>query len=518
MLLPKKQPSAATQWVEKPKYQKNKEPYFKFLINNPNFRYPAFLLLFLSLWFLLQVFWFPPTKTSPPLYKNQYPSTTSTVSAAVTATAAPHVVRQTPKAIATQCKGRVSVYVYDLPAEFNLGLIDDCSHLNVYTNMCPHVANHGLGQPLGNMVDLGSSHEDSNNINIINPWFSTHQFIAEMIFHARVENHPCRTWDPSKANLFYVPFYGGLHVSSKFSEQNHTLRDALAVKFVDYLQLQPTWRKHYGKDHFIALGRTSWDFMRTDSGPDFGANCLLNMPSVKNMSVLTVERNPWHGSNQHGIPYPSYFHPYTSDQMSTWQRMVRQSNRAHLFSFIGAPRKGLEKAAIRNEMIKQCEESTRCKLLKCDNGNPKCYDPSEILKVMRESQFCLQAPGDSFTRRSTFDSILSGCIPVFFSKHTAYTQYGWFLPEDASEYSVYMDEQGDESKRIEEELLKIPKEEVERMRATVIDMIPRLTYAHPNASSSDLGFEDVVDVALQALAQHVRNQIIQDHLPIANSR
>ncbi|KAK8626578.1 hypothetical protein V6N13_134218 [Hibiscus sabdariffa] len=36
---------------------------------------------------------------------------------------------------------------------------------------------------------------------------------------------------------------------------------------------------------------------------------------------------------------------------------------------------------------------------KCENGNPKCYNPSEILKVMRESQFCLQAPGDSFTRR-----------------------------------------------------------------------------------------------------------------------
>ncbi|KAE8668375.1 elongation factor 2-like [Hibiscus syriacus] len=188
--------------------------------------------------------------------------------------------------------------------------------------------------------------------------------------------------------------------------------------------------------------------------------------------------------------------------------MVRRSNRPYLFSFIGAPRKGVGKAAIRDEMIKQCMESTRCKLLKCDNGNPKCYNPSEILRVMRESQFCLQAPGDSFTRRSTFDAILSGCIPVFFSRHTAYTQYTWFLPGEATEYSVYMEEQGDESKRIEEVLMKIPKEEAERMRATVIDMIPRITYAHPNASNSDLGFEDAVDVALQGLARHVRNIIL----------
>ncbi|OMO92320.1 Exostosin-like protein [Corchorus olitorius] len=454
---------------------------------NPHFRYSAFLVSFLSCWFLLQVFWFPSTKTNNPVPKPQYPAATTTVSA-VTAT--------------TKCNGRVSVYVYNLPAEFNLGLLEDCSHLNVYTNMCPHVANHGLGQPLNNM-DHGST--DSNP----NPWFATHQFIAEMIFHARVENHPCRTWDPSEANLFYVPFYGGLHVSSKFREANHTIRDALAVRLADYLQSQPTWRNNHGKDHFIALGRTSWDFMRTDSGPDFGANCLLNLPCVKNMSVLTVERNPWKGINQHGIPYPSYFHPSTSHQMLTWQNMMRQSNRPHLFSFIGAPRKGVDKAAIRDEMIKQCGESSRCKLVKCDRGNPKCYDPAEILGVMRESQFCLQAPGDSFTRRSTFDSILSGCIPVFFSRHTAYTQYAWFLPPEESKYSVYMDEQGDESKRIEEELLKIPKEEVERMRARVIDMIPRLTYVHPNAS--DIGFEDAVDVALEALAKHVRDKIQDDN-------
>ncbi|XVE67505.1 hypothetical protein DITRI_Ditri08aG0166400 [Diplodiscus trichospermus] len=496
MLLSKKQPSAATQWIEKVKYQKNKEPYFKFLVN-PHFRYAAFLFVFLSLWFLLQVFWFPPTKTT-------------TIAAVSTAGYEVHQnIKTAAKSSPPKCNGRVSVYVYNLPAEFNRGLLDDCSHLNVYTNMCPHLANHGLGQPLHDM-DLGSSD--------CNPWFATHQFIAEMIFHARVENHPCRTWDPAKANLFYVPFYGGLHVSSKFREQNHIIRDALAVRLVDYLLDKPTWHKNNGRDHFIALGRTSWDFMRTDSGPDFGANCLLNLPSVKNMSVLTVERNPWQGSNQHGIPYPSYFHPSTEDQMSTWQRMMRQSDRPYFFSFIGAPRKGLDKAAIRNEMIKQCMESTRCKLLKCDGGNPKCYNPSEILSVMRESQFCLQAPGDSFTRRSTFDSILSGCIPVFFSRHTAYTQYAWFLPAEASKYSVYMDENGDESKRIEQELLKIPNEEVERMRATVIDMIPRLTYAHPNASNGDLGFEDVVDVALEALAQHVKNKIQDGLAAIAESR
>jgi hypothetical protein len=86
-----------------------------------------------------------------------------------------------------------------------------------------------------------------------------------------------------------------------------------------------------------------------------------------------------------------------------------------------------------------------------------------------------------------------------------YTQYEWFFPAgDAREYSVYIDENalktGNGSKRvvsIEEELFKIEREQVERMRSAVINLMPRLTYAHPNAT--DLGFQDAVDVALEAL-------------------
>ncbi|KAI4357075.1 hypothetical protein L6164_001046 [Bauhinia variegata] len=104
-------------------------------------------------------------------------------------------------------------------------------------------------------------------------------------------------------------------------------------------------------------------------------------------------------------------------------------------------------------------------------------------------------------RRSTFDAVVSGCIPVSFSPHTAYTQYAWYFPEDAERYSVYMDEKGDGRKRIEEELLKISSEKVEKM----ITLIPRITYAHPNVS--DAGFKDAVDVALIQLSKLVHANV-----------
>ncbi|KAF5175046.1 Xyloglucan galactosyltransferase katamari1-like protein [Thalictrum thalictroides] len=393
-------------------------------------------------------------------------------------------------------------------------MLRDCQHLNVYTDMCPHVANRGLGQPITGPQPSSSSSSS---------WFATHQCIAEMIFHARVENHPCRTLEPRDANLFYVPFYGGLHASSKFREADLVERDRLAMELVEYLIQQPWWQRKQGRDHFLALGRTAWDFMRGEV--DFGANSFLNIPEVKNMSVLIVERHPWEGHNQHGIPYPSYLHPSTSDELVMWQEKMRHMERPYLFSFVGAPRTGVQKAAIRDEILSQCsKEQSLCHLLKCGRvGASKCHNPSEVLKVMTKSQFCLQAPGDSFTRRSTFDSILAGCIPVFFSPHTAYTQYAWYLPKETTEYSVYIPIPEDQDKMknnvvdIEKELKKIPKEKVEKMRNTVIGLIPRLTYMHPNStntSSTSTYLKDAVDVALEKLSNHVVNLTSSSLLPL----
>ncbi|CAH2066169.1 unnamed protein product [Thlaspi arvense] len=401
---------------------------------------------------------------------------------------------QTTSLLPRTCDKNFTVYVYDLPKEFNTNLLQNCRNLNIYTDMCPHVANNGLGQP----IRRGGGESKT--------WFATHQFIAEMIFHARVENHPCRTWEPSNADIFYVPFYGGLYASSVFREHNLTKRDELAVRLVDYVSGQRWWKRTNGRDHFLAIGRTAWDFMRSsdEAGTDFGANILMQMPPVMNMSVLTVERQPWEGDNQFGIPYPSYFHPYTSAEMVTWQNEMRSVERPHLFSFVGGKRKGLEKAAIRDELIRQCAGSSRCELLKCESGGTSCHDPMTVLGVMARSRFCLQAPGDSFTRRSTFDAMLAGCIPVFFSPHTMYTQYMWYLPEDRRSYSVFMGQKN--STEIEHELSRISESEVVQMRETIIGLIPRMTYAHPNATNYDL--PDAVDVALEALSKQARGKVV----------
>jgi Exostosin family len=96
--------------------------------------------------------------------------------------------------------------------------------------------------------------------------------------------------------------------------------------------------------------------------------------------------------------------------------------------------------------IKECAQVT------CKTGTVGCYDLAKVLATLRGAKFCLQPPGLSLTRRSTFDSILAGRIPVFFSEHSAQTQYQWYIQKDAATWSLLLGQ--DKAEKIEEELAK----------------------------------------------------------------
>uniref|UniRef100_A0A7N0TCQ2 Exostosin GT47 domain-containing protein n=1 Tax=Kalanchoe fedtschenkoi TaxID=63787 RepID=A0A7N0TCQ2_KALFE len=142
-------------------------------------------------------------------------------------------------------------------------------------------------------------------------------------------------------------------------------------------------------------------------------------------------------------------------------------------------------------------------MLECGIGRSDCHNPSRLMKMYRSSNFCLQPPGDSFTRRSTCDSILAGCIPVFFHPGSAYVQYMWHLPKNYNKYSVFIPMQrvkaGNVS--IEEELMKIPARRVIMMREEVIKLIPKVIYADPRSKLETV--EDAFDITVKAVLNRV---------------
>ncbi|KAG6490057.1 xyloglucan galactosyltransferase KATAMARI1 homolog [Zingiber officinale] len=388
------------------------------------------------------------------------------------------------------CGGRY-VYVHDLPPRFNDDMVRDCRKLSLWMDMCKFTTNAGLGPPLENAEGVFSD----------TGWYATSQFAVDVIFNNRMKQYECLTNDSSLAAAIFVPFYAGFDISRYLWGHNTSARDASSLDLVEWLMKRPEWSVMGGRDHFLVAGRITWDFRRqTDSDSDWGSKLLL-LPAAKNMSMLVVESSPWN-ANDFAIPYPTYFHPANDADVFAWQDRMRKLERKHLFSFAGAPRPGSPNS-IRGQIIEQCRSSKACKLLECGLGESKCRSPSSIMQMFQTSLFCLQPQGDSYTRRSAFDSIVAGCIPVFFHPGSAYVQYTWHLPRNFSAYSVFIPED-DIRKRnasIEERLKQVHPDDVKAMREQVISLIPRVVYADPQSKLKTL--KDAFDVAVQAMIDKV---------------
>lgn len=388
------------------------------------------------------------------------------------------------------CGGRY-IYVHDLPPRFNVDMLKDCKSLSLWTNMCKFTTNSGLGPPLENVEGVFSD----------TGWYATNQFAVDVIFSNRMKQYECLTTDSSLAAAVFVPFYAGFDISRYLWGYNISVRDSASLALLDWLVKRPEWNVMGGKDHFLVAGRITWDFRRlTDSESNWG-NKLLFLPAARNMSMLVVESSPWN-ANDFGIPYPTYFHPAKDADVFLWQERMRKLERKYLFSFAGAPRPGNQKS-IRGQIIDQCKRSKVCKLLECDFGESKCHSPSSIMQMFQSSLFCLQPQGDSYTRRSAFDSMLAGCIPVFFHPGSAYTQYTWHLPRNYTKYSVFIPEDEIRKKKIsiEQRLMQISPEIVKIMQEEVISLIPRLIYADPRSKLESL--KDAFDVAVDAIIDKV---------------
>ncbi|XP_062017438.1 probable xyloglucan galactosyltransferase GT11 [Rosa rugosa] len=389
------------------------------------------------------------------------------------------------------CLGKY-IYVHEIPSKFNQDLIQHCGSLSNWTNMCELSSNLGLGPHFPNNERVYSK----------TGWFATNQFLLEVIFHNRLKQYNCLTNDSSQASAIFVPYYAGLDVSRYLWGSSFRMRDSGSLELVKWLKEKPEWKRMWGRDHFMVAGRITWDFRRfTDEDSNWG-NKLMLLPESKNMTILTIESSPWN-SNDFAIPYPTYFHPSMDTEVFHWQNRMRRQRRRILFSFAGGPRPNLQDS-IRNDIIDQCKAARRkCKLLECSTGPDKCHKPVFVMKMFQGSVFCLQPPGDSLTRRSIFDSILAGCIPVFFHPGSAYVQYVWHLPKEHTKYSVLISQFDVKNKTvsIERVLSGISSQEIVKMREEVIRLIPRVVYADP--SNKLKTHDDAFDISVKGVLERV---------------
>lgn len=344
--------------------------------------------------------------------------------------------------------------------------------------------------------------------------------MLELIFHRRMLEYPCLANDPQQANAIYVPYYGGID-SLKFlfgPEVNSSFEHGLDLfHFLAHVDSPYIWGKNFGHDHFLVMARPAWDFSQplSNDPPIFGTS-FLELPEFYNVTALTFEARayPW---QERAIPYPTSFHPPNLGFLESWITRVRRSRRSSLMLFAGGG--GISaNPNVRRSIRLECDNSTSvngtgytklCEFVDCSNGVCE-HDPIRFMKPMLQSSFCLQPPGDTPTRRSTFDGIVAGCIPVFFEDLTAKKQYGWHLPEEKyKEFSVFIPKEEVVFKglKILDVLMRIPRSEVRKMREKVLEMLPRVIYRKHGSSLGLKSKKDAFDIAIEGTLQRIRERL-----------
>jgi hypothetical protein len=218
---------------------------------------------------------------------------------------------------------------------------------------------------------------------------------------------------------------------------------------------------------------------------------------MKNPVKLMIERQPWEVIDI-GIPHPTFFHPHSDDDIVAWQQKIIGTTRKRLVSFAGAARPD-QPHCIRSILLNQSTStiSDNCQFLGCKSGG--CDQLESVTKLSLESEFCLQPPGDSPARKSVFDKLISGCIPVFFDPFTAYDQYPWQLPEDHGKDSEFIDQEEVRQMKVNavERLSSISAREREDMRRYVVyEVLPELVYG-----DSSSRFEDAISITMNTCSR-----------------
>lgn len=377
---------------------------------------------------------------------------------------------------------------------FNKELVlSNCDDLHPFKWQCGIGVNNGYGKSATELRPFLPE-------NLTSAWYRTNQFSTELIFHNRLLNYKCRTLEAESATAYYIPFYAGLAVGKYLWGNDTEKRDWHCKKMLEWVQNKPYWSKSNGSDHFLTLGRITWDFRRlTDPEEQWGSS-FLNMEAMDKVDRFTIEKAPG-DPRDISVPYPSGFHPHSKTQLRQWQEFVARRPRTSLFTFVGAAH-GDGGKDFRSFLLSYCyKESESCRVVDC-NLTP-CNNGSEvILEAQLSSKFCLQPKGDSFTRRAVFDCMIAGSVPVFFWNRTAYDQYQWFLPRKPESYSVFIDHDVvTNGKSVKEALEGFSEEDVKKMREKVIETIPNIVYGRPSDGLES--FADAFDIAIEGVMQRI---------------
>ncbi|XP_066285829.1 uncharacterized protein [Branchiostoma lanceolatum] len=404
------------------------------------------------------------------------------------------------------------LYIYELPAEFNRNIVSCVQK----AESCFQLGSFGMGPEF-------ARHGDTS-------YRRTHMFSLEVILHHKAMYSPARTLDPHAADAFYIPYYAGLACFCPGLDAaglNRRMLSHLTARYPFYGR---------GRPHLMALGKIEREQWSTDCP-------LLRLPAARRIVFAGIEEEftpalrAHFGRRGHPLivaPYPAFGHFISSgsknkevnetlgNKNDVKPAMAGEpaSGQRDVFVFLAASSRNAHR--IRRALRPQFRATAQRYSRVAGRGDgapvwlltPECRGDWEgkVVEWMRHSVFCVQPPGDSPTRKSFYDAVSCGCVPVTFTLENP-VRYPFDQVLNYSDFTVIIDVKDvtERNRTILHILRKIPEQKIKKMQDNLKKVAHLLQYSYP----STVPTEDAFSMILKEMARRadVTRRSRKFHLP-----
>ncbi|CAB9504923.1 exostosin family domain containing protein, expressed [Seminavis robusta] len=271
-----------------------------------------------------------------------------------------------------------------------------------------------------------------------------------LLLHAK--QHPMRTMDPSKADLFFVPTllsawnahgYEGDASKNKFCAHNGICNQKLLERAEQVLQESKWYRRSQGRDHIVVdtHWRKHWNKLPYSR--------LLNCNSISFENLVPTDGNP----KGHQIPTGGRVHIPT---LYVGRQCQDETNKTHDFAMIATFKPGnknfLDRAHI-CQWLEQNNHQQNYTVSRCGGG--------DMCPALGQARFGFHARGDTWGSNRLMDTFLSGAIPIMTSPEQRKILPD-FLPWEDVSYMVDLSNSTSFDTFIQSILQKTPQELAEK--------------------------------------------------------
>jgi hypothetical protein len=317
---------------------------------------------------------------------------------------------------------------------------------------------------------------------------SHHEFVNYFVYRLLRSEHCKLTQDPQQADLFFIPAFSGRHDSPDWRKVCSKASSRITTKSAS--QYLPHLNNHTASRHFVLISNgVNWIAQGAACAWLRGEEPLFapvqrfaytgTLVGQEYRSHVWESAGPLKLSGEViSVPVLSSVHWSQGGDMPWSDKRERQL----LMYFVGGFH-GLQ-ADVRRKIFKDCNKLPDCRA--------HTRFSLDALHHKRNAVFCLEPDGDAPWRKSYFDAISNGCIPVFFTPTTVEATSPWhWSPSNFRDNSrVSLPAEDFLAGRVSLESLRdIPKERVAEMQAAIRQYARRLQYAAEDMPSGDDAFE-----------------------------